>query len=103
MKTRDQYVNQLKTQLDRWNEDVTRWEGELDAAKRKADSRWRADLKKLQAQREKALYQLTLLEKASESAWRDFAAGADEAWAALGRAFEEARTHFEKSPKAPAR
>ena len=103
MKTRDQYVKQLKTQLDRWNEDVARWEGQLEATKRKADSRWRADLKKVRAEREKALYQLTLLEKASEAAWRDFTAGADEAWTALGRAFEDARTHFEKAPKAAAR
>ena len=98
MRTRDQYVKQLKTQLDRWSKDVARWEKQAKAARDKADARWRADIDKVRAQREKAVYQLALLEKASTSAWGDFTKGAEKAWGALRGALEQARTHFRKAP-----
>lgn len=96
MKTRDEYVVELKQRLDRWNADVARWEAQLKEARASADERWHKDLEKVRAQREKALYNLTLLEKASASAWRDVAKGADAAWDALSASLEQARGHFEK-------
>ena len=98
MKTREEYVQQLKQQLDGWNADVTRWEAQLKEARANADQRWRKDLEKVRDQREKALYNLTLLEKASATAWRDVAKGADAAWDALSASLEQARAHFEKQP-----
>jgi len=68
MKTRDEYVRSLKERLDRWNADVGKWEAELASAKADTDKRLRVDLEKLRAQREKALYNLKLLEGASASA-----------------------------------
>lgn len=92
MKSRDQYVTGLKSQLDKWNAAAAQWEKQANALKSK-------QLEEYHAQRDKALYNLKLLEGASNNAWTDLAQGADEAWASMQAAFEKARTHFEKSPK----
>ena len=96
MQNRDEMVATLKEQLDRWNADVTRWEGQAKAATAEARKRYAEDLKALQARREEALYNLKLLENASASAWSEFARGAEEAAVRMREAVAKARTHFEK-------
>ena len=90
MKTRDEYVTKLKDRLDLWNARVAKWEEASNAAKSKQLAEYRA-------QRDKALYNLKLLENASASAWSDIAKGADEAWDRMQEAYDKARVHFEKS------
>jgi hypothetical protein len=92
MKNRDQFVNDLKARLDRWNLEAEKWEAR--------GGRLRADqAKAFHARRDEALYQLRLLEMASSAAFDDAAAGAEKAWKALAEAFEKAYTHFEKAPQ----
>jgi hypothetical protein len=98
MKTRDECVKELKTQLDRWNGEINQWERQAKSAKADMKKRYDKDLVALQAQREKALYNLKLLEGASATAWNDFTKGADEAWERMREAVAQARTHFEKKP-----
>ena len=69
MRTRDQYVDGLKKQLDFWN-----------------------------AQRELARYNLSLIEDASASAWTELRKGADEAWERMCAAAGAAGGYFEKIP-----
>ena len=94
--TRDEYVARLKAQLDRWNEDVARWEAQAKVAQADAKKRLEEQLALLRAQRENALYNLTLLQKASATAWTDLSRGADQAWEKMRAAVDKARTHFEK-------
>lgn len=94
--TREQYVAQLKGQLDRWNAEMAAWEAKAKKAGDDLRSRYERDLRALGGQRENALYQLKLLEGASASAWKDLAKGADEAWRRMSVAIADARTHFEK-------
>lgn len=96
MTIRDEYVAKLKTQLDRWNADVGKWEAEARKAQDKLQVEYNAQLRLLHEQQEKARYNLKLLEGASASAWQDVARGADQAWDAMRAAVERARTHFEK-------
>lgn len=96
--TRDEYVAKLKTQLDRWNDDITRWEERARAASAQAHGQCARHLATLQAQREHARYNLQLLQDASTGAWREVARGADEAWARMREAVAQARTYFEKPP-----
>ena len=98
MSTRDEYVESLKGQIDRWNAQLSRWE--KDAASARADLRKKYDsqLAQVRAQREKALYQLKLLEDASAAAWTDFMRGADEAARQMREAMAQASKHFTKSP-----
>ena len=96
MRTRDEYVKNLKVQLDRWNAEMANWESQAKAAQAEMKVRYDKDLENLRLQREKALYNLRLLENASSSAWNDFTKGADEAWDRMRDAFAKSRTHFEK-------
>jgi len=96
MATRDEYVAKLKEQLDRWNADMTRWEAKSKDAQADAKQQYAKQLENLRAQREKALYNLKLLQGASTTAWAEFAKGADQAWDVMRQAIDQARTHFEK-------
>ena len=102
MSTRDEYVANLKSQLDRWNADVGRWEARAKAANEDVKERYAAQLERLAAGREKAAYQLRLLENASADAWTDVRSGVDEAWDLMREAIREARMHFERIPPPPA-
>ncbi len=90
MKTREEYVARLKSDLDRWNAELALWEKDADAAKAK-------QLEAFRARRDEALYQLRLLQGASGAAWQEFTAGADKAWDQMKDSMAKARVHFEKS------
>jgi hypothetical protein len=94
--TREEYLTKLKGQLDHWNTEMAAWEAKAKLAKEDASKRYASDLEELRAQREKALYQLKLLEGASTTAWKEIAKGADEAWDRMSVAIASARSHFEK-------
>ena len=89
MKTRDEYVKQLKARLDQWNAEAAKWEAQASTTRAK-------QLEAFRLQRDEALYKLKLIENASASAWQDLAKGADAAWDRLQEAAAKARTHFEK-------
>jgi hypothetical protein len=99
MRTRDEYVAGLKGRLDRWNTDAGKWEAQARVAHADMKKRYDKQLEMLRERREEALYNLTLVEKASATAWEDLAKGADEAWERMQEAFTTARSHFEKQPK----
>ena len=98
MPTRDEYVATLKNQLDKWNAEIGRWEPKAAAAKEEVKKSYRAQLEKIKAKREKALYTLKLVEGASAAAWGDLRWGLDDAWDRLHDAMKEARAHFERAP-----
>lgn len=95
-KTRDEYVKTLKDQLDRWNSDMSKWESQAKGAQADMKKRYEQQLDALRAQREKAAYQMRLLEGASATAWSEVTKGADEALERMREAVAKARTHFEK-------
>jgi len=100
MTTRDAYIAKLKSQLDRWNADMTRWEGKAKAAEASVKERCARELQVLEAQRELARYNLKLLEGASTSAWGELRKGADEAWERMREATVAASKWFgEKKAK----
>jgi hypothetical protein len=89
--TRDQYVSKLKERLDKWNAEAAVWDKNAHAAKV-------VQLEAYHRHRDAAVYNLTLLEKASTSAWKDLVSGADTAWDDLQASFKTAREHFAKYP-----
>jgi len=96
MRTREEYVDTLKKQLDRWNEDVSRWEAQARSAQADIKESYEEQLKILGERREEARYNLRLLRGASASAWSDLQSGTDEAWTKMREAVDRARAHFEK-------
>ncbi|HMK13760.1 MAG TPA: hypothetical protein VK460_01930 [Burkholderiales bacterium] len=96
MMTRDEYVQKLKTQLDQWNSEITKWEAKTRSAQAKMKADYENQLKALRSRRDDAMTQLRQVQAASGEAWMDMMRGADEAWARLRDAFSKARSHFEK-------
>ena len=96
MMTRDEYVQKLKTQLDQWNSEITKWEAKTRSAQAKMKVDYENQLKALRSRRDDAMTQLRQVQAASGEAWMDMMRGADEAWARLRDAFSKARSHFEK-------
>ncbi len=96
MMTRDEYVQKLKTQLDQWNSEITKWEEKTRSAQTKMKADYEKQLKALRSRRDEAMQQLRQVQAASSEAWMDMMRGADEAWARLRDAFTKARSHFEK-------
>jgi len=98
MKSREAYLQALKRQLDHWNDDITRWEKQANAARAEARKRYEHDLAVLAEERQRAMYNLRLLEMAEAAAWDEIVAGAEEAWARMHAATAAARAHFQKQP-----
>jgi hypothetical protein len=96
MTQRDEYVEKLKAQLDRWNADMAKWEAKAREAQSGARAEYERQLAALRQHREQAMYQLSLLQSAAGGAWTDLLRGTDEAWKRMREAFDEAAGHFQK-------
>ncbi len=96
MMTREEYVQKLKTQLDQWNSEITKWEEKTKSAQTKMKADYDKQLESLRSRRDEAMTQLRQVQAASGEAWMDMMRGADEAWARLRDAFTKARSHFDK-------
>lgn len=96
MINRDEYVQKLKTQLDQWNAEAKVWEAKAKEAQSHMKAEYEKQLAHLNSQRDQALYQMKLVQNASQDAWMDVMKGADQAWKDMQDAFNKARSHFEK-------
>jgi hypothetical protein len=96
MLSRDEYVQKLKSQLDEWNAEARKWEQRAQQAQSHMKAEYEKQLASLNSQRDQALYQMKLLQNASQDAWQDVMKGAEQAWKNMQDAFDKARSHFEK-------
>jgi len=97
MTTRDEYVEKLKAELDRWNSQMAIWETKTRDAQSEAKHEYETQLERLRAHRDQALNELKRVQNASLEAWQDLARGAESAWQAMREAFDKARSHFDRS------
>jgi hypothetical protein len=96
MNSRNEYVEQLKTNLDHWNSDIAKWEAKAKVARTDMRIEYEMQLEALRKHREEATAKLKEIQASSGEAWKELAAGADSAWAAMREAFEKATSHFQK-------
>jgi hypothetical protein len=96
MTTRNEYVEQLKQNLDKWNSDLAKWEAKAKVAKTDMRIEYEMQLEALRKQREEAMAKLQEVQASSGEAWKELRAGADAAWASMRQAFEKATAHFQK-------
>jgi len=96
MMNREEYVQKLKTQLDEWNAEAKKWEQKAQEAQTHMKAEYEKQLATLNSRRDEALYQMKLLQGASQDAWQDMMKGADQAWKSMQEAFDRARSHFER-------
>lgn len=96
MTTRNEYVEQLKRNLDQWNSDLAKWEAKARGARTDMRIDYEMRLEALRKQREEATTKLKELQASGEGAWKELTAGTDAAWAAMREAFDKAASHFQK-------
>jgi hypothetical protein len=96
MNTRNEYVEQLKKNLDQWNTDIAKWEAKAKLAKTDMRIEYEMQLEALRKHREAAMEKIQELQASSGEAWKDLTAGADAAWASMREAFDKATSHFQK-------
>jgi hypothetical protein len=96
MKTRSEYIEQLKQNLDQWNTDLAAWEAKARLARTDVRIEYEMQLEALRKHRDDAATKLSELQASGEEAWQSLAEGADAAWAVMRGAFEKAAAHFHK-------
>lgn len=96
MTQRDEYIENLKKQLDAWNAEASKWEAKAKAAQAGMRIDYEKQLVAYRHQRDQALEQMRRVQQSSGEAWKELARGTDEAWGRMREAFEKARSQFQK-------
>ncbi len=93
---REEYIAKLKTQLDQWNAEMAKWESQATQAQAGMRAEYEKQLAAIRQHQGEAREQLRKVQAASGDAWLELTRGADEAWAAMRKAFEKANAQFKK-------
>lgn len=96
MTNRNDYVEQLKNNLDKWNADIAQWEAKAKVTKTDVQIEYEMQLESLRKHRDEAMEKMKEIQASSGEAWKDMVSGADAAWASMREAFEKATAHFQK-------
>jgi hypothetical protein len=96
MLTREQYVEQMKKQVDEWNARLAAWEVEVQKAQADVRIRYEAQINALGRQRDEAVKRLNETRNASLTAWTEVSRGAEAAWRNMQSGFEKAWGEFHK-------
>lgn len=96
MSTRNDYVESLKQNLDKWNADLAKWEAKAKVAKTDMQIEYEMQLEALRKHRDEAMEKMKEIQSSSGEAWKDMVTGADAAWASMREAFDRATSHFQK-------
>ena len=94
MVNRDEYVANLKGQLDRWSDQMASWESFAHRARHGTKTKLRKQIGILRSRLDDAIFRFELVQSASADAWLDIKLGADEARSKMEQALEKARAHF---------
>lgn len=93
---RDEYVRQMKQQIDDWNARLGEWEAEVAKAQAGVKVHFEAQIKNLEKQRDEAIKKLNETRDASQAAWTEVSKGAEQAWKSMQSSFEKAWGEFHK-------
>jgi len=96
MLTREQYVEQMKKQLDEWNARLGKWEEEVQKAQASVKMRYEEQIQALERQRDETVKRLNETREASQAAWMEVSKGAEAAWKNMQSSFEKAWGEFHK-------
>ncbi len=96
MMTREQYVEHMKKQLDEWNAKLAKWEEEVKTAQAHVKTRYEAQIKALEKQRDETVKRLNETREASQAAWAEVSKGFESAWQSMQSSFDKAWGEFHK-------
>ena len=93
---REEYVQQMKKQMDEWNAKLAKWEVEVQKTQTNVKAQYEAQIKTLEKQRDEAVKRLNETRNASQAAWMEVSKGAESAWKTMQSSFEKAWGEFHK-------
>lgn len=94
MISREEYVKNLKAQLDQWERQSVAWESAARSATAEAKIELEKQIGIMKSRADDLVFRMELLKGASTDAWQEIARGADDARKTMQDAFEKARFHF---------
>jgi uncharacterized coiled-coil DUF342 family protein len=98
MSRRDEFIEQMKAQLDEWNAEIEALVARARKASAEAQHRYQDDIERLKRRRDETQHRLEELQYAGEAAWDSLQQGFDDAWELLRKALSDAQRH-EPPPK----
>jgi outer membrane murein-binding lipoprotein Lpp len=96
MKSREEYIDKLASQLKEWSAKIDELESKASAAKTDVKTGYENQIRQLKDQRDAATKRLQDLKGASTDAWDALKAGAEAAWADLSKSVTAAKEKFKK-------
>jgi lipid II:glycine glycyltransferase (peptidoglycan interpeptide bridge formation enzyme) len=96
MMNRDEYVQKLKTQIDAWNAEASRWDEKARNAQAGMKAEYERQLDNFRKKRDEAMVELRRLQSASADAWTEMTRGMEASAKSMQEAFERARRSFDK-------
>jgi septal ring factor EnvC (AmiA/AmiB activator) len=89
MKTRDDYVAEMKVKLDVWNAAIDELEAKTRKRKAQATEDLTAQVNELKSKRDEVKNKLQEIQSASEDAWERLETGTQRIWEDMKQTFEE--------------
>ncbi len=90
----DEFVAKAKQQLDTWNAEVKKMRAEAEKMQAQGQEQFKAQLAKVEEQRDQLKAQIEKANKANMDAWKDMQTGFSEAWSAMEKGMSEARKRY---------
>lgn len=94
MKSRREYTEKLKQQLDDWNARIDEMEREAENASRDAREELRSHVRELKEKRDRVRSGLERLQDVGADAWEDIRRETDDAWTGIRNAFDRAASRM---------
>lgn len=94
MTSKHAFVEQLKNQLDEWDEYLVQLEAQAREAREELKISYEERIALLRQQRDEVAQKLEHIQQAADEAWDDLKEGAETAWASLKAAVAKARLEF---------
>ncbi|MBK5966225.1 hypothetical protein CCR95_19585 [Thiocystis minor] len=94
MLTKDEYVAQIKVQLDEWSTEIDKLQERGHEIKEDAKVKYEEQLVALRTKREEGEKKLEEIQAAAENNWEQFKMESDRVWEAFKDSFETFKSHF---------
>ena len=95
---KDEYLNQMKKQVDelnyRWSRERDKFEADIQHERADIRKEFEAKREEYRQYRKELQEKIVDLDVASDNAWEDLKDGAEKSWKALSQAFDKAASHF---------
>jgi chromosome segregation ATPase len=91
---RDNYIEEVKSKIDRWNVEINKFQAKAGKAKAAAQAQLTKELNEIKSKRKVLEEQIAEMQRAGETAWEDVKVGVDLAWQTLGDAIQTAKSRF---------